>query len=182
MKKKKILFISDDIRFMSGVGVSAKELVTQTVHKYDYCMIGGASAHPEAGKVIDMSAAFNQEANIKDAYVRIYAANGYGDANIVFQIIEMEKPDVILFETDPRFFQWLFAIEAQIHSLGIPLVYWALWDCCPMPMWNRAGYSSTDCILGISKQSNNLHKWVLDPLNCISLDGEFDKDGNLINR
>ena len=180
-KKKKILFISDDIRFFSGVAVSARELITQTVHKYDYVQIGGASQHPEAGKVVDVSPIFNQQLNITDAYVKIYATHGYGDANILLQVIEIEKPDAILMETDPRFYGWLFNVEAVIHSMGIPICYWSIWDCDPYPMWNRPFYDSCAALFGISQQSHNIHKWVCDPLNCMSLEGEFDKDGNLIN-
>lgn len=179
-KKKKILFISDDIRFFSGVSVATKEMIKQTVHRYDYALLGGANGHPELGKICDMSQHFNEEANIKDAYVKLFPVNAYGDANVLFQIIEIEKPDAIAFITDPRQYGWLFAVEAQIHAMGIPLVYWALWDELPYPSYNNAGYSSCDAIFGISKQSDNIHKWVLDPLNAISIDGEFDEDGKLI--
>jgi len=179
-KKKKILFIGDDIRFFSGVAVALKEMVAQTVHKYDYALISGAHNHPEVGKVCDMSAEFNNITGIKDAYVRLYPANGYGDANILFQIIDIEKPDAIAFITDPRQYGWLFSIEAQIHSMEIPLIYWSIWDCNPFPMWNRPAYDSCDLLMGISKQSHNIHKWVLSPERCLSLTGEFDKDGNLI--
>jgi len=179
-KKKKILFIFDDPRFFSGCAVAGKELIRQSIHKYDYAVLAGAQNHPEIGKICDMSQHFNEEANIKDAYCRLYPVNGYGDANVLFQVIEIEKPDAILFLTDPRQFQWLFAIEAQIHAMGIPLCYWSIWDCNPFPMWNRAGYDSCDLLMGISHQSHNIHKWVCDPLNCLSLEGEFDEDGNLI--
>ena len=179
-KKKKILFISDDIRFFSGVSVATKEMVKQTVHKYDYTLLGGANGHPELGKICDMSQHFNEEANIKDAYCKLYPVNGYGDANILFQIIEIEKPDAIAAITDPRQYMWLFAIEAQIHTMGIPLVYWHIWDSQMMPQWNRPSYDSVDALLAISQQSNNVAKHVCDPLNCISLEGEFDQDGNLI--
>ena len=179
-KKKKILFIVDDIRFFSGCAVAGKELIKQSIHKYDYVVMAGANGHPEIGKICDMSQHFNEETNIKDAYCKLFPVNGYGDANVLFQIIEMEKPDSILFLTDPRQYMWLFAIEAQIHAMGIPLVYWHIWDSQLMPMWNRPGYDSIDALLAISQQSNNVAKHVCDPLNCISLEGEFDQDGNLI--
>jgi len=179
-KKQKILLIGDDIRFFSGVACASKELVKQTIHKYDWAMIGGASQHPEAGKVADISPVFNHELNIKDSYAKIYSTHGYGDANILFQVIEMEKPNAICMITDPRFYGWLFNVEAAIHSMGIPIVYWSIWDALPYPIWNRPFYDSCDGLFGISKQTHNLHKWTCDPLNCLSIDGEFDADGNLI--
>ena len=179
-KKKKILFICDDPRFFSGVGVMSKELIKQTIHKYDYAVIAGAHQHPEQGKVVDISQAIGTEANVVDAYCRLYPCNGYGDANIIFQLIDIEKPDAICMITDPRFYGWLFAIETQIHSLGISINYITIWDNLPYPMWNRPFYDSCDSLLAISKQTYNITKWVCDPLNCISLEGSFDIDGNLI--
>ena len=158
----------------------AKEIILQTVHKYDYAVIAGANQHPEAGKIVDASQAFSNESKVNDAYVRLYPVNGYGDANIVFQILELEKADAICMITDPRFYGWLFAIEAQLHSMGISINYLTIWDNLPYPMWNRPFYDSCDSLLAISKQTYNICKWVCDPLNCITVNGEFDINGTLI--
>ena len=53
MKKKKILLWSDDLRMHSGVATQSKELVVNSLHKYDWAQLGGAINHPEHGKVID---------------------------------------------------------------------------------------------------------------------------------
>ena len=51
-KKKKILLLSDDLRMHSGIATQSKEFVMGTIHKYDWCQLGGAVKHPEEGKII----------------------------------------------------------------------------------------------------------------------------------
>jgi hypothetical protein len=47
-------------------------------------------------------------------------------------------------------------------------------------MWNKPFYESCDALFSISKQTYNINKWVLGPENCTSIDGDFDKDGNVV--
>ena len=180
-KKKKLLWIGDDIRFFSGVGTQLKEMVLSTIHEYDIAHIGVGINHPEAGKIVDLSESVRQTTPVKDAYLKIYPAQRYDDENVIFSVMQMEKPDAICMITDPRFYGGLFAIENQIRA-KIPIIYWALWDAPPAPQWNRPFYQSCDAICAISKQSNNLHLWVLRPENCCGLNYEFDELGNKINK
>jgi len=178
-KKKKILFICDDIRFFSGIAVMARELVMGTIHKYDFCVLAGSVKHPEAGKVIDMSPAAKTQTGVQDAYLKLYPCDGYGNEGSLMAIMNIEKPDALLFLTDPRYFVYLFQLERQIRD-KIPMIFWTCWDNLPYPMWNNSYYQSCDTILGFSKQSHGIHKWTLRPENCVSIDGEFDILGNLI--
>jgi hypothetical protein len=179
MKKKKILLLSDDLRMPSGIATQSKELVLNTIHHYDWVQIAGSIQHPEAGRVIDMSSAANEFRKIKDAYLKLYPTNGYGSAELLYTILEIEKPDAILHFTDPRFWGWLYAIERKIRQ-KIPLTYLNIWDDLPYPQWNRPFYQSCDALFSISKQTMNINKWVLRPENCCSVDGNFDKNGNII--
>ncbi len=178
-KKKKLLWLGDDLRMNSGVATQLRELVLGLVDEYDICSLAGAIQHPEAGKVVDLSDSTKQMTGVTDAYCRIYPVNGYGDENTLFAVINQEKPDAICMITDPRFYGWLFALEKQIRT-KIPIIYWALWDAPSYPMWNRSGYMSNDGIFAISKQSNNIHKHVIGAEYCCSLEGNFDPMGNLI--
>jgi hypothetical protein len=181
-KKKKLLWIGDDPRFFSGVGTQLREMIMSTIHEYDIVVISVGINHPEAGKIVDLSESVRQITPIKDAYLKLYPAGRYDDENIIFGVLGAEKPDAVCFITDPRFYGGLFAIENQIRN-KIPMVYWALWDDVPYPMWNKSGYASCDAILAISKQSNNIHKHVLGANNCCDIDGnEFDKGGNIIKK
>ena len=159
-KKKKILLLSDDLRVHSGIGTMSREFVLGTVDKYDWVQIGAAVKHPDQGKVFDLSADVAKETNVQDASVKIYACSGYGNAQILQQVMNLEKPDAILHFTDPRFWQWLYQIEHSIRQ-HVPLMYYNIWDDLPYPFWNEPFYESCDLIMNISRQTQNIVKNVL---------------------
>ena len=103
-QRKKILLITDDIRLPSGVGNVGREIVIHTAHHYNWVNLGAAINHPDIGKRFDLSQDTNQNANIEDASVALYPNNGYGDANLLRNILKIEKPDAIFIITDPRYF------------------------------------------------------------------------------
>jgi len=160
-QRKKILLITDDIRLPSGVGNVGKEIIIHTSHRYNWVNIGAAIGHPEAGKRFDVSGDTNNIAGIEDSSVMIYPNNGYGDANLLRTIINIEKPDAIMLITDPRYFTWLFSIENEVRK-KLPIIYLNIWDDYPAPYYNKAFYESCDALLGISKQTVNINKLVLD--------------------
>ena len=166
--KKTILLLSDDLRMNSGIATMSRELVLSTVHKYNWVQLAGAINHPEKGKAFDLSQSTNEMKKIKDAYVKIYPIDGYGNEQAVFQVMAMEKPDAILHFTDPRFWLWLYAIEKQLRA-QIPLTYLNIWDDVPYPMYNRPFYESCDALFSISKQTMNINKWVLGPDKCATI-------------
>jgi glycosyltransferase involved in cell wall biosynthesis len=160
MKKKKILLLSDDLRMHSGIATQSKEFVMGTLDKYDWVQIGGAVKHPEEGKVIDMSQAVKNEYGIDNAYLKIYPISGYGNPNLLRQIMETEKPDAILHFTDPRFWIWLYNMEHEIRS-KIPIMYYNIWDDLPDPLYNTNFYRSSDMLMSISKQTYGINKRIL---------------------
>lgn len=175
MAKKRILLLSDDLRMNSGIATMSRELVLGAVDMYDFVQIAGAISHPDKGKVFDLSQATNQMKNMKDAYVKVYPTDGYGNEQMLFQLIAQEKIDAILHFTDPRFWGWLYALEKQIRA-KMPLVYLDIWDDIPYPMYNRAFYESCDGLLAISKQTDNINRQVLRPENCLRIEGWYDEN------
>ena len=159
-QRKKILFICDDIRMHSGVATMAREIVLGTSHHYNWVVIGAAIDHPEAGQRMDLSEATNKETENTDSNVILYPNNGYGNADLIRYMIKNEKPDGLMFFTDPRYYDWLFAIENEIRK-QIPMIYLNIWDDLPAPLYNRAFYESCDALLAISKQTKNINEMVL---------------------
>lgn len=159
--KKKMLLLSDDLRLHSGIATMSKEIVLNTVHVYDWVQLGAAPGHPDHSKIIDISNDVQRITGIEDASIKIYAHDGYGNQNVVRELIEIEKPDALIFFTDPRFWGWLVEMEDEIRS-KIPIIYYNIWDCPPAPMWNISTYESCDMILNISKQTHQLVKNVLN--------------------
>ena len=161
-KKKKILLLADDFRLPSGIGTVSKEIIYNTVKHYDWVQLGAALQHPEHGNGMDMSQHVAQETGVEDADVKLIPWSGYGDRNILFAILNQEKPDAIFHFTDPRYWTWLYQLEHEIKTtFNVPIVYYSIWDDLPYPMWNAPFYGSCDMIMGISKQSDNIHREVL---------------------
>ena len=159
-QRKKILLLCDDIRFTSGIATIAREMVVGTSHVFNWTNIGGAINHPEQGKRLDLSPDTNTFNEINDASVFVYPVSGYGDPQLIRTLIDIEKPDVLMFFTDPRYWTWLFQMENEIRKT-IPMIYLNIWDEYPAPLYNEAYYESCDGLMAISKQTLNINKLVL---------------------
>ena len=159
MAKKKILLLSDDLRMTSGIANVSKQLVLGTVDKYDWVQLGAAIKHPDAGKILDLSESVRNETGIEDASVKVYPSDGYGNPDVIRQLMMVEKPDAILHFTDPRYWIWLYEMEHEIRQTT-PLFFYHIWDDLPDPKYNRDYYESCDWIGCISKQTYGITKRV----------------------
>jgi len=161
MPKKKILLLSDDLRMNSGIATVSRDIVLSTVDTFDWLQVGAAIQHPEAGKMIDISEDVKNQTGVSDANVRIIPYNGYGDPNLIRNIMENEKIDAIFHFTDPRFWEWLYEMEHEIRQTT-PIVYLNIWDDLPDPWYNREAYSSCDLLMAISKQTYGINNRILE--------------------
>jgi len=160
-ERKKIMLICDDLRVHSGVATVARELVLNTSQHFNWVNVAGAINHPEKGKRFDLSADTNNNTGLTDTSVFLYPVDGYGDADLIRQLIKIEKPDAIMLITDPRYFEWLFMIENEIRKT-MPIIYLNIWDDYPAPLYNKSFYESCDALLAISKQTQLINELVLD--------------------
>jgi len=160
-KRKKILLICDDVRVHSGVATIAKEIVCGTAHHFNWVQMAGAIKHPDKGKRLDLSPSTNQEVGITDSSVILYPTDGYGDSRVLREILNIETPDAIMLFTDPRYFTYVFNMEHEIRK-KIPIAYLNIWDDYPAPMYNKPYYEACDLLMGISKQTVNINKIVLE--------------------
>jgi glycosyltransferase involved in cell wall biosynthesis len=158
-KKKKILLLSDDFRMSSGIATVSKELIFGTLDTYDWVQLGAAVEHPEKGKEIDLGEDARRVSGISDASVKIIPWTGYGDANILRELIMRHQPDAILHFTDPRYWRWLYEIEAEVRE-NLPILFYHIWDDLPDPKYNRDYYESCDWLGCISKQTYGIVKRV----------------------
>ena len=163
-QRKKIVVICDDIRVHSGIATVAKEIVIHTAHHFNWVNVGGAMKHPDQGKKFDISADVSSKAGIEDASAMIYCVNGYGTEDEILNILAAEKPDALLLITDPRYFMHVFNMEDHIRK-HCPIAYLNIWDDYPAPRYNQAFYESCDLLMGISKQTVNINKLVLEDVD-----------------
>ena len=165
--RKKILLLTDDIRVHSGVATVGREIVTNTAHRYNWVQLAGAIQHPEKDKIQDLSKATGDKIGIDDASVVLYPCDGYGNPELLREIIKKEEIDALFLITDPRYFEWVFSMEHEIRA-HIPIAYLNIWDDLPAPMYNRDFYDSCDALFGISKQTKNINEMVLGKERCKS--------------
>lgn len=147
-EKKKIFVISDHPLAPSGVGTQTKYFIEALLKtgRYKFVCLGGAVKHNsyEPQKVEGW----------EDDWV-IYPVNGYGSPELIRSVLFNEKPDVLWFMTDPRFYGWLWAMENEVRT-HCPMVYYHVWDNYPFPMYNKPAYDSNDVIVSISKVTHDI--------------------------
>ena len=151
-EKKKILLLSDDLRMTSGIATVSKEFVFGTFDKFHWIQLGAAVKHPDQGKEIDLGEDARKQSGVSDASLKIIPWTGYGDANILRQLIMRHQPDAILHFTDPRYWKWLYEIESEVRE-NIPILFYHIWDDLPDPDYNRDYYESCDWLGCISRQT-----------------------------
>ena len=147
-KKIKVLTLSDHPLSPSGVGTQTKYVCEALLKsgKFEIISLGGAIKHQ------------NYQPIRVDPYGdewRIIPVDGYGNQDMIRSILRTEKPDILWFMTDPRFWGWLWDMENEIRPL-IPMVYYHVWDNFPAPYFNRKYYLSNDRVCAISKVSRDI--------------------------
>jgi len=147
-KKIKILCINDHILASSGVALQVRYVVEHLLKtgRYQVINMGGAVKHADYRP---------QKLEEYGDDLIIYPVDGYGTPDTVRQIMDRHKPDILMFTTDPRFFEWLWEIEDEIRA-KIPMVYYHVWDNYPYPRFNRKFYMSNDMIVTISKLTDDI--------------------------
>ena len=136
MKKTKILTLSDHPLSPSGVGTQTKYFIEALLKtgRYEVISFGGAMKHQDYRPV--MIEPWGES-------WKIFPVDGYGTHEMIRSVLQKEKPDVLWFMTDPRFYGWLWEIENEIRSV-MPMVYYHVWDNFPAPEFNGKYYRSTD--------------------------------------
>ena len=147
MKRIKILFVGDDIRLPSGVGIQLYKLVKglQKTGEYDLACI--------AGSLIPNQPSFENFEGI-----RLYpTGEGYGNPALLKQVLQKEQPDILVLFSDPRFFTYAFSMDNEFRK-KIKLIFYHTWDNEPFPKYNKTWYSACDKVVMLSKFSYNLMK------------------------
>jgi glycosyltransferase involved in cell wall biosynthesis len=148
MKKTKILTLSDHPLSPSGVGTQTKYMIEALLKtgRYEIVSFGGAMKHAEYRP---------QLVEPWEGAWKIFPIDGYGSHDTVRSIIQKERPDILWFMTDPRFYGWLWEIENEIRP-HMPMVYYHVWDNFPAPAFNARFYESTDEVVCISKVTHKI--------------------------
>lgn len=156
-KKTKIMMLSDHPLSTSGVGTQARWLIDGLLktERYTFRCFGAAIKHDDYRIVV-----------VNDDFI-IKPTNGFGNPQMIRQVLVTEKPDVLFLFTDPRFFIWVWEMEDEIHQI-CPIVYNHLWDNDPKPEFNKVLYESTDLINCINYPTYEMvNSWFPDRTNYV---------------
>ena len=160
--------MSDHPLSPSGVGTQTKYVMEALLKtgKYKIVSFGGAIKHQDYTPMkVDPWG---------EDWI-IYPVDGYGSQDLVRSIIWRERPDMVWFMTDPRFWPWLWQIENEIRA-QVPMVYYHVWDNYPYPNFNRPSYLSNDHIACISKVTHDIVKTVTPEVDSCYLPHAVDNE------
>ena len=151
MSKKpfKIVTLGDHCLTPSGVGIQTRYMIEGLLKtgNYQFRCLGGAIKHQDyrPQKVEEYG----------DDWI-IFPIDGYGDENLVRELLDEEKPDAIWFMTDARFYGFLFNMSDEIRDRGVPMLWNSIWDNYPVPDFNKPFYQSCDFVGCISKLTHDI--------------------------
>jgi glycosyltransferase involved in cell wall biosynthesis len=165
-KKIKIFTISDHPLSPSGVGTQTKYVIEGLLQtgKYQVVSFAGAMKHDDHTP--------QKTENWGDDWL-LYPVDGYGTQDQVRAMINQQKPDIMWFMTDPRFYGWLWEIENEIRA-NVPMVYYHVWDNYPYPKFNKRFYDSNDYVACISKLTYDIVKTVSPTVKSLYLPHAVD--------
>ena len=165
-KKIKVLTLSDHPLAPSGVGIQTRNMITALLDtgKFKVVSLGGAIKHESYQPM---------KVGEYDGDWVIHPVDGYGTQDMIRSLIRLEKPDILWFMTDPRFWGWLWKMENEIRPL-VPMVYYHVWDNYPYPTYNRHFYESNDHIVTISKVTDDIVRTVSPQVDCTYLPHAVD--------
>ena len=103
-EKKKVLVIADSPLVPSGVGTQTKYMIESMLKtgEFKFFCLAGAIRHQDYR--IQKVGPWNDDWIIKPV-------DGYGNHQIIRNVLKEYKPDILWFMTDPRFYVWLWEIE-----------------------------------------------------------------------
>ena len=167
-KKIKIMTISDMPFAPSGVGTQTRYMIEAMLktNKFKFISLGGAMSHKDYQPI--------KTEEHQDNWITI-PVDGYGNPDLIRSIVRQERPDILWFMTDPRFWGWLWEMENEIRSL-VPMVYYHVWDNGPYPTYNKRNYESNDFIATISKVTDDVVKNVAPNVRSLYLPHAVDSE------
>ena len=107
-KRIKVLTLGDMPLSTSGVGNQSKYVIEALLEsgKFEVFSLGGAMKHPQYQLI--------KTDKWGDRW-KILPVDQFGTKEMVRSVLWREKPDIVWFMTDPRFWGWLWEIDNEIN-------------------------------------------------------------------
>lgn len=145
MEKIGILTLGDDPRHLSGVAHCLKDICESLLAtgRFRIISLGAAIKHMDMRPV-----------KLKEDWV-VVPVEGFGTIEQVKGIVKENDIKIVLFQSDPRFYDWLLCRENEIRSM-VPLIWYTVWDNYPYPVYNDWIWNSVDVSVAISQLTHDL--------------------------
>jgi len=147
-EKIKVLTLGDHPLAPSGVGIQTKLFIESLLDTGKYVVTSLAGAQKTSDFTPLKTEKYGED-------WKIFPVEGYGSPEIVRSILRTERPDIVWFMTDPRYWAWLWQLEDEIRP-NCPMVYYHVWDNYPPPLYNKKFYESNDAVVTISKLTSDV--------------------------
>jgi len=147
-EKIKVFTISDHPLMASGVAHTMRTIITALLRsgKFTVYSFGGAIKHEDYNPI--------KTEEFGDDWI-IQPIDGFGSQETIRSLLRTQRPDVLLFQSDPRFFQWLLEMSNEVRPL-VPMVWYGIWDNYPYPVYNKPVWGSNDHFVSISKVTHDI--------------------------
>jgi len=145
MKKINVLTLGDDPRHLSGVAHCLKDICTSLLATGGFRIVslGAAMKHQDMSMV-----------KLKEDWW-VVPVEGFGNIDQVKGIIRDNDINIVLFQSDPRFYDWLLCRDNEIRQ-RIPMIWYTIWDNYPYPIFNDWIWNSVDVSVAISRLTHDL--------------------------
>lgn len=139
---------------LSGVAIQTRYMIEGLLEKYpdkyEFVSLGGARKHQNYQPVTPTGDAEQWT---------VFPVDNFGNPQQIRSALKSQKPDILWFMTDPRFYEWLWNMEDEVRP-HCPMVYYNIWDNYPYPKFNKIYYDSTDVLVPISKLTEDVNQTV----------------------
>jgi len=155
-KKINVLMLGDHPLHLSGVAHCLRDICNSLLktNKFTITSLGAAIHHDDMRPV-----------RLSPDWI-VIPVEGFGTIDQVNQLCKERNIDIILFQSDPRFYNWLLVKENEIRR-NIPMVWYTVWDNYPYPIFNNWIWNSVDYSVAISKLTEDLIKTVCTKTNVL---------------
>lgn len=159
MSKIKLMTISDNpIGKPTGVGTQTRYMIEGLLKTGKYAIVSLGAVEKNQPMNPIKTEEYGEDWTI-------LPIKGYGDQGTIRRMLMQHKPDILWFMTDPHYYWWLWNMENEIRA-NVHMVYYHVWDNLPYPIYNKKYYDSNDCIVTISKLTDDIVRTVAPDVRC----------------
>ena len=139
---------------LSGVAHCLRDITSSLISsgKFRVIQLGAAIKHDDMRPV-----------KVHDDVI-IIPTEGFGTIEQLHAVCVQNHIDLILFQSDPRFYNWLLCRDNEVRR-NIPMIWYNIWDNNYYPVFNNWIFNSVDYNIPISQLTDDLIRTIAPKAN-----------------